>query len=87
MTDLAWMDRANCQGLPDSAFFPLSGGVTPQAAAACNACEVRAECLDYAITEGCVGIWGGESEANRRRLKRNRQRRVLEGAARGGGAA
>lgn len=86
--DLSWMDRAACKGLPVAAFFPPSGGVTPATKAVCNACEVRAGCLDYALErDERFGVWGGESEADRRRLKRNRQRRVLEGAARGSGAA
>ena len=34
-------------------------------------CEVRAECLEYALAhDERFGIWGGLSERERRRLKR-----------------
>jgi WhiB family redox-sensing transcriptional regulator len=87
VTGLSWMDRAACKGLPVGAFFSPNGSVTPQARAACNACGVRAECLGYALeNDDRFGVWGGLSEAERRRVRRNGQRRALE-AARGSGAA
>ena len=37
----------------------------------CTSCEVRAECLDYALAnDERFGIWGGLSERERRKLKR-----------------
>jgi len=36
-----------------------------------NNCDVRAECLEYALAhDERFGIWGGLSERERRRLKR-----------------
>ena len=37
----------------------------------CSGCEVRAQCLEYALAhDERFGIWGGLSERERRRLKR-----------------
>jgi WhiB family redox-sensing transcriptional regulator len=34
-------------------------------------CPVRADCLDYALRNGEYnGVWGGESERSRRRMRR-----------------
>jgi WhiB family redox-sensing transcriptional regulator len=39
----------------------------------CRGCEVRQQCLDYALANGeKFGIWGGLSERERRRLRRQR---------------
>ena len=37
----------------------------------CWSCEVRQECLEYAMkNREVVGVWGGTSEKERRRLRR-----------------
>lgn len=37
----------------------------------CATCEVREECLEYALAnDERFGIWGGLSERERRKLKR-----------------
>ena len=35
----------------------------------CAACPVRAECMDFAIRTNQVGIWGGTTERERKRIK------------------
>ena len=51
--------------------FPEKGGSTREAKQVCRSCEVAAECLQYALaTDERFGIWGGTSERERRRLKR-----------------
>jgi WhiB family redox-sensing transcriptional regulator len=68
---LSWMDRALCAEIGDDFWFPEKGGSTRLAKQVCRACNVRAECLDYALdTDQKFGIWGGFSERERRRLKR-----------------
>ncbi|MDU5308733.1 MAG: WhiB family transcriptional regulator, partial [Varibaculum cambriense] len=48
------------------------GGSTREAKAVCELCEVRDECLSYALeNDERFGIWGGLSERERRRLRRN----------------
>ena len=66
-----WQERALCAQTDPEAFFPEKGGSTREAKRICSGCEVRAECLEYAlIHDERFGIWGGLSERERRRLKR-----------------
>ena len=47
------------------------GGSTREAKRVCLSCDVRSECLEYALAhDERFGIWGGLSERERRRLKR-----------------
>lgn len=72
--ELSWQDYANCRGADADLFFPERGASTRKAKSICGACEVRGECLDYAIEMGeKFGIWGGLSERERRRVRRERQ--------------
>lgn len=66
-----WHDKALCAQTDPEAFFPEKGGSTREAKKICTGCEVRAECLSYALAnDERFGIWGGLSERERRRLKR-----------------
>ncbi|TXG92590.1 WhiB family transcriptional regulator [Rhodococcus rhodnii] len=66
-----WQERALCAQTDPEAFFPEKGGSTREAKRICQGCEVRDECLDYALAnDERFGIWGGLSERERRRLKR-----------------
>jgi WhiB family redox-sensing transcriptional regulator len=70
-TDSDWHDKALCAQTDPEAFFPEKGGSTREAKKICTGCEVRAECLAYALAhDERFGIWGGLSERERRRLKR-----------------
>ena len=63
--------QALCAQTDPEAFFPEKGGSTREAKRVCRGCEVRAECLEYALEhDERFGIWGGLSERERRRLKR-----------------
>jgi WhiB family redox-sensing transcriptional regulator len=69
--ELAWQERALCAQTDPEAFFPEKGGSTREAKRVCMSCEVRAECLDYALAKDeRFGIWGGLSERERRRVKK-----------------
>ena len=69
--DSDWHERALCAQTDPEAFFPEKGGSTREAKKICTGCEVRSECLSYALTnDERFGIWGGLSERERRRLKR-----------------
>jgi WhiB family transcriptional regulator, redox-sensing transcriptional regulator len=69
--DQSWQERALCAETDPEAFFPEKGGSTREAKKICTGCEVRAECLEYALTmDERFGIWGGLSERERRRLRR-----------------
>ncbi|WP_306999026.1 WhiB family transcriptional regulator [Amycolatopsis thermophila] len=67
----AWQDRALCKETDPEAFFPDKGGSTREAKRICHSCEVRGECLQYALdNDERFGIWGGLSERERRKLKK-----------------
>jgi WhiB family redox-sensing transcriptional regulator len=69
-----WQDRALCAETDPEAFFPEKGRPTREAKKVCSTCEVRLQCLEYALdNDERFGIWGGTSERERRRLKRLRQ--------------
>lgn len=69
--ELSWQERALCAQTDPEAFFPEKGGSTREAKKVCVSCEVRAECLEYALeNDERFGIWGGLSERERRKLKR-----------------
>jgi WhiB family transcriptional regulator, redox-sensing transcriptional regulator len=69
--ELSWQERALCAQTDPEAFFPEKGGSTREAKRVCLSCEVRSECLEYALAhDERFGIWGGLSERERRRLKR-----------------
>ena len=70
--ELAWQERALCAQTDPEAFFPEKGGSTREAKRICGRCEVKAECLEYALGhDERFGIWGGLSERERRRLKKS----------------
>ncbi len=69
--ELEWQERALCAQTDPEAFFPEKGGSTREAKRVCASCEVRSECLEYALAnDERFGIWGGLSERERRRVKK-----------------
>ena len=67
----SWQENALCAQTDPEAFFPEKGGSTREAKRICVSCEVKSECLDYALAnDERFGIWGGLSERERRRLRR-----------------
>ena len=53
--------------------LPRAGASTREAKEVCRGCVVREECLEYALANGeKFGIWGGMSERERRRIRRQR---------------
>lgn len=68
---LAWQTDALCSQTDPEAFFPEKGGSTRDAKRICTSCEVRQQCLEYALAnDERFGIWGGLSERERRKLKK-----------------
>ncbi|MFC5337589.1 WhiB family transcriptional regulator [Leucobacter denitrificans] len=68
---LSWQADALCAQTDPEAFFPEKGGSTREAKRICETCEVRSECLEYALeNDERFGIWGGLSERERRKLRR-----------------
>lgn len=70
---LAWHERAHCRDTDPDALFPERepGGSAHVATVKriCQGCPVRGDCLGYALAHPeVVGIWGGLTEPERRRL-------------------
>lgn len=78
-----WRHRAACLDEDPELFFPI--GVTGPALAqveeakkVCMRCDVRSECLQWALDNGQDhGVWGGLSEDERRSMKRRAARSRL----------
>jgi WhiB family redox-sensing transcriptional regulator len=69
--ELSWQADALCAQTDPEAFFPEKGGSTRDAKKVCGACMVKSECLEYALeNDERFGIWGGLSERERRRLRK-----------------
>lgn len=74
----SWATRGACRDADPELFFPVAsrGPALAQIAEAkriCAGCQVRVECLEYALATGQdSGVWGGASEEERRMLRRVR---------------
>ena len=80
-----WRVHAACRDTDPDLFFPVgtTGPAIEQidsAKAVCAECEVQTECLEFALaTNQDSGVWGGTSEEERRKLRKQwvaRQRRT-----------
>lgn len=72
--DMAWQDFANCRGADPDLFFPERGASTRTAKSICRECAVQDQCLEFAIVSSeKFGIWGGMSERERRKIRKERQ--------------
>jgi WhiB family transcriptional regulator, redox-sensing transcriptional regulator len=70
-----WKDRARCAETDPDLFFPGKGESTRAAKFICAGCEVRAECLAYALGNGEQhGVWGGLPKRAIRRLVADQRR-------------
>lgn len=69
---LSWQESALCAQTGPEFFFPAPGSSTREAKRLCGACEGREACLAYALEhDERFGVWGGLSEKERQRLRRN----------------
>jgi len=70
-----WRDHASCRSTGTHLFFPEQESAAFEgveaALALCRQCPVKNACLQFALeTKQEHGIWGGTTEAERRRLRR-----------------
>lgn len=76
--DYSWRNEALCRDTDPELFFPVgnTGDAIDQierARTVCNDCGVRSQCLEFALaTNQDCGVWGGTSEDERRRIRRER---------------
>lgn len=75
---MEWRERANCRHVATELFFPERGVSVDSAREVCKGCEVREECLEYAMDNNeRHGIWGGLSERQRRAMRRETRDNVI----------
>jgi WhiB family transcriptional regulator, redox-sensing transcriptional regulator len=66
-----WEDAARCRQSDPDLFFETGARSERRAKSICSRCEVRRECLAFALESRTeFGIWGGLSGRERRRLLR-----------------
>ena len=66
-----WTTDALCAQVDPALFYPEAGEPNRDAKRICAGCEVRAECLAYALAHReRFGVWGGTTERERRRMCR-----------------
>jgi WhiB family redox-sensing transcriptional regulator len=72
-----WKARAACGGVDPALFYPdwppnaEARRQAQSAKAICAGCDVRLECLVFALSTGEeLGIWGGTNQYERRALRR-----------------
>ena len=76
----SWMSRGACLGERPELFFPVGQSCaamkqTADAIRVCSRCEVRDDCLNYALNNAVdEGVWGGMAEEERRQLRKRTDR-------------
>ena len=66
-----WYEAALCAQADPEVFYPAKGESTKAAKTICGRCDVRDECLLFALgRREPFGVWGGLSERERRKLLR-----------------
>jgi WhiB family redox-sensing transcriptional regulator len=68
----AWQSRARCRGMSPELFYPERGQNSDVAAAkaVCRECPVLEDCRAWGIAHEKNGIWGGLTERERRKARR-----------------
>lgn len=67
-----FLSRGACKGEEPEIFDGEEGAtseVIAQAKSICAACPVRSECLEYALAEEPLGIWGGATAEEREAMQ------------------
>lgn len=73
--ELEWRMLGACRGLDAGVFYPDTEEEAEIAKQVCEDCGVRRTCLEYALeSREKVGVWGGATERERRRMLRQRRR-------------
>ena len=72
--ETGWMAKGRCAKVPPEIFFPSDGVGVEVAKNICAKCQVTEPCLEYALEKRINhGVWGGTSERQRRRIRRQRR--------------
>lgn len=71
----AWDHTALCTQIGVEMFFPAKGVSSAQAKAVCRRCPFLNPCATYALHNDVAGVWGGTSELDR--LKARKQLGII----------
>jgi len=76
MGPMQWREKGRCKGADPEVFYPEDDEDPGEdAKEICAICPVRETCLEHAITaREKIGVWGGYTARERRRLVRQRRR-------------
>ena len=77
-TITSWREVGRCKGIDPEIFYPEDDeDPGTEAKLICSMCMVRETCLEQAITSReKIGVWGGYTARERRRLVRQLRRRA-----------
>jgi WhiB family redox-sensing transcriptional regulator len=65
-----WKALGNCRGEDPNSFYPENNRWAEQERKKiCRGCPVFAQCMDHAIRYDELGIWGGTTDRERRKIK------------------
>lgn len=74
VAEMEFMQHGFCVGLDPDLFFPESGKRVPlEARQACDQCDVRPRCLEWALKYEDFGYWGGTTPDERTKLRRHKR--------------
>ena len=68
--DPQWRQHAKCKSVSPALFILERGEDHRPAIQVCNSCPVKDPCLRFALDNNEIGIWGGTTHKQRRRMKR-----------------
>jgi WhiB family redox-sensing transcriptional regulator len=68
-----WRKYANCSDVSKDVFIIKKGQTTQRALWFCETCVVKKACLGYALDNNCIGIWGGTTQKQRAKIKRQQK--------------
>lgn len=66
-------ENPSCSGTDTEAYFPIKTGTSVETRLAmkiCKSCPCIEDCLTYALHYRVIGIWGGTSGIQRKRLRK-----------------
>ena len=70
-----WMADALCLETGGEPFFSTDSAITRAAKRVCELCDVKYECLEYALEDSSlIGVFGGTTERERKNMRKRRSR-------------
>jgi hypothetical protein len=75
---MTWMENGACRGVDADQFFPEKGSAGAHYKVViedfCNVCSVKESCLNFALDNYELGIWGGTTARKRKDLRSQRNK-------------